>query len=65
MVRVMRFQFSLSRTGMTGENCNTVLRSPDAARIIKGEKLSTALLSLYSQCQVVKPKSPSLVVREK
>jgi hypothetical protein len=32
---------------------------------IKGEKLSAALLSLYSQCQVVKPKSPSLVVREK
>ena len=38
---------------------------PQAAVIINGEKLSTALLSLYSQCQVVKPKTPSLVVREK
>lgn len=39
--------------------------APEAAVIIKGEKLSVALLSLYSQCQVVKQKAPSPVVREK
>jgi hypothetical protein len=39
--------------------------SPQAANIIKGEKLSDALLAMFSQCEVVKQKSPSLVVREK
>jgi hypothetical protein len=39
--------------------------APEAATIIRGEKLNKALLSLYSQCQVVKPKSPVLQVREK
>jgi hypothetical protein len=39
--------------------------APEAALVIKGTKLSNALLSLYSQCQVVKQKAPSLVVREK
>jgi hypothetical protein len=39
--------------------------SPNAALIIKGSKLSKPLLALYSQCQVVKDKAPSLVVREK
>jgi hypothetical protein len=39
--------------------------SPQAATIIKGEKLSDALLAIFSQCEVVKQKSPSLVVREK
>ncbi len=39
--------------------------APEAAVVIKGTKLSNALLSLYSQCQVVKQKAPSLVVREK
>lgn len=38
---------------------------PEAAVIIKGSKLSKPLLALYSQCQVVKDKAPSLVVREK
>ena len=39
--------------------------APEAAVVIKGTKLSNALLSLYSQCQVVKQKAPSLVVRGK
>lgn len=39
--------------------------SPIAATIIKGEKLGKTLLALYSQCEVVTPKSPSLTVREK
>src|SRR5436305_369581 len=39
--------------------------APEASVIIKGEKLSKPLLALYSQCQVVKPKTPSLTVREK
>jgi hypothetical protein len=39
--------------------------SPNAAAIIKGSKLSKPLLAFYSQCQVVKDKSPSLAVREK
>lgn len=39
--------------------------APQAATIIKGEKLSDALLAIFSQCEVVKPKAPSLVVREK
>jgi hypothetical protein len=39
--------------------------TPQAAVIIKGEKLSNALLSIFSQCEVVKQKTPSLVVREK
>jgi hypothetical protein len=39
--------------------------SPEAAVIIKGEKLSTGLLAIFSQVEVVKQKAPSLVVREK
>jgi len=39
--------------------------SPEASVIIKGEKLSKPLLALYSQCDVVKPRTPSLQVREK
>jgi hypothetical protein len=39
--------------------------SPQAAVIVKGSKLSEPLLALYSQCQVVKDKAPSLAVREK
>ena len=39
--------------------------SPEASAIIKGEKLSKSLLALYSQVEVIKPKSPSLQVREK
>jgi hypothetical protein len=39
--------------------------SPQAAVIIKGEKLSNGLLAIFSQCEVVKQKAPSLVVREK
>jgi hypothetical protein len=38
---------------------------PGATEIIKSEKLSNPLLALYSQCEVVKPKTPSLSVREK
>jgi hypothetical protein len=38
---------------------------PQAAAIIKGEKLSDALLAIFSQCEVVKPNSPVLKVREK
>ena len=38
---------------------------PQAAAIINGEKLSDALLSIFSQYEVVKQKAPSLVVREK
>jgi hypothetical protein len=39
--------------------------SPEAATIIKGEKLSNGLLAIFSQCEVVKQKAPSLTVREK
>lgn len=38
---------------------------PMAAVVIKGEKLSKSLLALYSQCEVVKAKTPTLTVREK
>jgi hypothetical protein len=42
------------------------IMAPEAAVIIKGEKpLSDALLAIFSQCEVVKQKAPSLVVREK
>jgi hypothetical protein len=41
----------------------TCCRRP--AVIIKGEKLSNGLLAIFSQCEVVKQKAPSLVVREK
>lgn len=36
---------------------------PDSSSIIKGSKLSKPLLALYSQCEVIKPRTPSLVVR--
>lgn len=40
--------------------------SPNAAAIIRGEqKLSKPLLALYAQCEVVKPRTPLLQVREK
>jgi hypothetical protein len=39
--------------------------SPQAATIIKGEKLSDALLAIFSQCEVVRQKSPSLVVSQR
>lgn len=39
--------------------------SPEAPAIIKGEKLSQPLLALYSEVEVINPKSPSLQVREK
>jgi hypothetical protein len=38
--------------------------SPEARVIIKGEKLSNGLLAIFSQCEVVKQKAPSLLVRE-
>jgi hypothetical protein len=41
------------------------LVSPEASVIIKGEKLSKSLLAIYSQCEVIKPRAPSLAVREK
>ena len=40
--------------------------SPLAPTLIKGEQqLPKPLLALYAQCEVVKPKTPSLQVREK
>ncbi len=39
--------------------------NPTAAVIVKSEKLSKSLLALYSQCEVVKAKTPSVQVREK
>lgn len=39
--------------------------SPQAPGIIKTHKLSKSLLALYSQCDVVKPRTPILAVREK
>jgi hypothetical protein len=40
--------------------------NPMAALIIRESgKLSKSLLALYSQCEVVKPKTPTLTVREK
>jgi hypothetical protein len=41
------------------------IMAPQAAVIIKGEKLSNALLAIFSQCEVIKPRAPSLAVREK
>ena len=41
------------------------LVSPEASVIIKDEKLSKSLLAIYSQCEVIKPRVPSLAVREK
>jgi hypothetical protein len=38
---------------------------PDSAATIKSSKLSKPLLALYSQCEVIKPRSPSLTVRSK
>ncbi len=37
--------------------------APQASVIVKGEKLSDGLLAIFSQVEVVKQKSPSLVVR--
>jgi hypothetical protein len=39
--------------------------SPEAAVIIKGETLSTGLLAMFSQVEVVKQKTPVLQVRER
>lgn len=40
--------------------------SPQAPALIKGEQqLPKTLLALYAQCEVVKPRTPSLQVREK
>lgn len=39
--------------------------SPEAEVIIKGCKLSKSLLALYSQCDIPKPKNPSLKVEKK
>lgn len=39
--------------------------NPQASVIVRSEKLSTKLRSLYAKCEVVKPKTPSLSVREK
>lgn len=39
--------------------------SPEAAVIVRGEKLSKPLLALYSQCSIPKPRTPTLQVREK
>jgi hypothetical protein len=33
--------------------------------IVKGEKLAPSLLGLFAQCEVIKPRTPSLTVREK
>lgn len=38
---------------------------PQASEIVRGEKLSDKLRSLFAKCQVVKERSPSLQVREK
>ena len=39
--------------------------APTYAVVIKGEKLSHKLTALWAQCEVVKAKTPTLVVREK
>jgi hypothetical protein len=37
--------------------------APNSSEVIKGSKLSKTLLALYSQCEVIKSRAPSLVVR--
>ena len=41
------------------------IMSPQAPGVIRSEKLSDALLAMFSQYEVVKQKAPSLVVQEK
>ena len=38
---------------------------PQASELVRGEKLSDKLRSLFAKCEVVKAKTPSLNVREK
>jgi len=39
--------------------------NPRASELVRGEKLSDRLRSLFARCEVVKAKTPSLSVREK
>jgi hypothetical protein len=39
--------------------------NPQASEIVRGEKLSDKLRSLFAKCQVMKERTPSLSVREK
>jgi len=37
--------------------------TPEYGSVVKASKLSKPLLALYSQCEVIKARAPSLVVR--
>jgi hypothetical protein len=68
---VERFRLALVKAKLAGtlkkvfEKTIRWTLNPEAAVIVKGEKLSTKLLALYSQCEVPEPKTPTLKVREK
>jgi hypothetical protein len=47
------------------QNDERWIMSPQTPGVIRSEKLSDALLAMFSQCEVAKQKAPSLVVREK
>jgi len=66
---VERFRVALAESGQS-RLCAKIFEKtirwslmPDSATTIKSSKLSKPLLALYSQCEVIKPRSPSLIVR--
>lgn len=66
---VERFRLQLSEDGQA-RLCKKIFQqtirwslAPNSGEIIKGSKLSKSLLALYSQCEVIKSRAPSLIVR--
>lgn len=66
---VERFRLQLSEDGQS-RLCRKIFQktirwslAPGSSEIVKSTKLSESLLALYAQCEVIKSRAPSLIVR--